>query len=64
MAKVRNIGNDYTGTLAEVRAGAVAEVSEEAARYLLSAECPGKFERVVEEAPAAKPSGKGARGKA
>lgn len=63
MAKVRNIGSDYTGALAEVRSGAVAEVSEETAAYLCSGACPGRFER-VEDAPAPKREGKGARGKA
>lgn len=63
MAKVRNIGNDYIGTRVEVRAGEVAEVSDETAAYLVSSDCPGRFER-VEEAPAPKAAGKGARGKA
>lgn len=49
--KVRNRGaGNYLGRAVEVHAGAVAEVSEEVGAYLLSAECPGEFEK-VEEAP-------------
>lgn len=56
MAKVKNAGsNDYTGAI-EVRAGEVAEVTDEQAKYLLSDECPGQFVPVSDEAkkPAAK----------
>lgn len=50
MAKVRNIGTtNYIGTRIEIRAGEIAEVSDETAAYLCSAECPGDFQ-IVEEA--------------
>ncbi len=56
MAKVKNAGAaDYTG-IVEVRAGEVAEVTDEQAKYLLSDECPGEFVAVAEEAK--KPAGK------
>ena len=49
MAKVKNISaNDYTGVV-ECRAGEVVEVSDEQAKYLLSAECPGQFEAADEK---------------
>ena len=54
MVKVKNEGpHDYTGAV-EVRAGEVAEVSEEAAKYLLSADCPGNFVPVSDEVKKAK----------
>lgn len=47
--KVKNIGSiDYAGAV-EVPAGHVVEVSDEQAKYLLSADCPGQFEAVDEK---------------
>lgn len=47
--KLKNIGSvDYTGAI-ECRAGEVVEVADAQAKYLLSDECPGQFEAVVEE---------------
>jgi hypothetical protein len=49
VAKVKNAGTaDYTG-IVECRAGELVEVSDEQSKYLLSAECPGKFEAVDEK---------------
>lgn len=49
MVKVKNIGNAYFSAGLEVAAGEVVEVSEERAAYLVSDECPGRFERVQDE---------------
>lgn len=54
MAKVKNAGaTDYTGVV-EVRAGEVAEVTDEQAAYLLSDDCPGAFVPADEKPVAAK----------
>lgn len=52
MVKVRNNGSDYVGPHVEVRAGETVEVSEQAAAYLTSDDCPGKFSLVEPPAPA------------
>ena len=51
MVKVKNVGSGiYADGVLFLVVGDVAEVSEQKAAYLLSDECPGKFEEVKAEA--------------
>lgn len=55
VAKVKNVGEfEYVSGELHVAPGEVVDVAADKAEYLLSEDCPGKFEAFKDEAPKGK----------